>query len=362
MADVGALIRNEGIKYWAVADVESANSREKVISQYRQWIMEKRHGDMRYLENHEPMKYHPEKILPGTRSIIVMALSYFTGRQSSKPNTPPEKGGTSAPAAEKDGKISNYALGRDYHREFGKRLKRIVRKLQASFPEDQFRSFTDTAPLHERYYAERAGMVFTGRNTLSLHRELGSFFFLGEILSTLRFPALPRQNEACSHCPQGCTRCIDVCPTGALESPFRINASRCISYLTIEHSGPIPEELRPLMGNWIFGCDLCQDVCPFNIRAKITDVQAFRQPLISSRQNLARILALKTHEEFSRTFAGTPVMRAGRVKLIRNALIAAANTDNRELLPRIRSLSADPNDTIRDAAVWALNKIESRAG
>lgn len=346
-----ALIRSEGIEHWAIADARAAD-RKQVMAEYRRWIQEKRHGDMHYLETHEPMKYDPENILPGTRSVIVMALSYFTGRNSTpqpSPQPSPSPG---------TGRISVYALGRDYHKEFGGRLKRIVKRLEESFPGERFRAFTDTAPLHERHYAEQSGLVFTGRNTLSLHRELGSFFFIGEILSSRHFPTLPKQPGAESHCPGGCTRCIDICPTAALESPFRINAAKCISYLTIEHSGPIPEDLRPAMGNWIFGCDLCQDVCPFNIRAKITTTEAFRRPLIASEQNLSAILSLKTHEDFTKLFAGTPVMRAGRVKLIRNTLIAAANSAEHKLLPQIRQLIEDKNDVIADAARWALKQLE----
>ena len=345
--NLDAVIRAEGIQYWGVADARLPEARDEAAKQYRQWIREGRHGSMRYLESHEPMKYSPEAILPGTRSIIMMALSYFPGREK-KP----------ALAQSGRGRVSIYALGRDYHKEFGGRLRRIVKRLEEAFPDERFRSFTDTAPLHERYYAEQAGMVFTGRNTLSLHRELGSFFFLGEILSTRYFEPSPKQKEADSHCPRGCTRCIDVCPTGALEAPFRINASKCIAYLTIEHSGPIPEELRPAMGNWIFGCDLCQDVCPFNVRAKITKVENFRKPLIASEQNLSAILALRTHEEFTALFAGTPVMRAGRVSMIRNALIAAANTGSSELLPQIEKLTEDRDEVIADAARWARENMK----
>ena len=378
MIDLETLIHSEGIEFWGIVDAEPADS--QVAAQYSRWLAEGRHGKMRFLEAHEPMKYRPDKILSATKSIIVMALSYFPGRNassaspsatpatlssatSSAASSPPSAALPTTPISAREkpktGRISVYAHGRDYHKEFGKRLKRIVKQLEVAFPNERFRSFTDTAPLHERYYAEKAGMVFTGRNTLSLHRELGSFFFLGEILSTRYFEPGPKQEEADDHCPPGCRRCIDICPTGALEGPFRINAAKCISYLTIEHAGSIPKELRRGMGSWLFGCDLCQDVCPFNIRAKVTDVENFRNPLIASEQQLATILALKTHEEFTAIFAGTAVMRAGRIKMVRNALIAAANTDSRELLPQIQQLMNDEDEVIADTARWAYEELEN---
>jgi epoxyqueuosine reductase len=342
------LAEAEGIRYWAVTDAESLPGEQpdarKARREYTQWIAEKRHGSMDFLARHEPMKYDPAGILPEAKSVIVFALSYFPGRQSRK-----------APS----GGISVYARGRDYHREFGRRIKRIASELTRRYPEDSFRGFTDTAPLQERFYAEKAGLVFTGRNTLSLHRELGSWFFLGEIISTKHFHPTPVQSRNLSHCPGGCTRCIDVCPTAALEGPFRIDASKCISYLTIEHDGLIEPELMERMGTWLFGCDLCQDVCPFNVRAEVTDVAAFANPLVAGEQNLADLLSMRNHEDFTRRFAGTPVMRAGWESMLRNAIIAAANGGHGQLIPAIKELSHSDNPVISATAIWALGHLHS---
>lgn len=383
---LGELIRDQGIHYWGVCDADDGPQEDlkaAAARDYQHWIAEGRHGSMQFLEVHEPMKFEPSAILPGTRSIISLALGYFPGRKRGRRKIDSEaaeeaageggstegisagggsaEGGSAEGGSAGGGRISLYARGRDYHKEFGRRIKKIAAALSTEYPGYNFRAFTDTAPLHERFYAEKAGMTFTGRNTLSLHRELGSYFFLGEILSTRRFVPTDVQPEARSHCPSGCTRCVDVCPTGALEAPYRINASTCISYLTIEHKGMIDPELMEKMGTWIFGCDLCQDVCPFNIRAKITDVDNFLNPITAGNVELKSILDLKDHGEFTAMFAGTPVMRAGRVGMIRNVIIAAANGGRSDLLPLILELRSDGNEVISGTARWAAARLADGA-
>ncbi|AHC15626.1 tRNA epoxyqueuosine(34) reductase QueG [Salinispira pacifica] len=367
---LGELIREQGIQYWGVCDADDGPQDLKAAAarDYQHWIAEGRHGSMQFLEVHEPMKFEPSAILPGTRSIISLALGYFPGRKRSRRKIDSAaaeeaagEGGSAEGISAEGGRISLYARGRDYHKEFGRRIKKIAAALSTEYPGHNFRAFTDTAPLHERFYAEKAGMTFTGRNTLSLHRELGSYFFLGEILSTRRFVPTDVQPEARSHCPSGCTRCVDVCPTAALEAPYRINASTCISYLTIEHKGMIDPGLMEKMGTWIFGCDLCQDVCPFNIRAKITDVENFLNPITAGDVELKSILELKDHEEFTAMFAGTPVMRAGRVGMIRNAIIAAANGGRTDLLPLILERCSDGDEIISGTAKWAAARLTDGA-
>jgi epoxyqueuosine reductase len=372
---LASLAEAEGIEYWAVTQaLPGPDQREAVDAarrEYSRWIAEGRQGSMEFLAKHESMKYNPEAIVPGAKSILTFALGYFPGRPARYASgeaggKPGGEAGADGPSAIDSpgptGLISVYGRVRDYHKEFGRRIKRIAAELSRRFPDESFRGFTDTAPLHERWYAEQAGMTFTGRNTLSLHRELGSWFFLGEIISTVEFPSTPRQKEAESHCPGGCTRCIDVCPTKALEGPFRIDASKCISYLTIEHTGPIAPELMARMGNWIFGCDLCQDVCPFNIRAKVTDVEAFLKPIAAGEQQLDELLAMRDRDAFLSRFAGTPVMRAGRESMVRNALIAAGNGGHRELLPAVEELCADTSEAIRSAALWARDRLHGMDG
>lgn len=319
----------------AVADMIDTARRE-----YRQWIERGYHGSMAYMAAHEPAKWNPGKMLSGARSILFVGLNYY------------RRAGESPGVA---GRVARYAWGRDYHKELGGRLRRIARRLGESFPNDRFRSFTDATPLAERWYAERAGIGFTGRNTLLINGSLGSWFVIGEVLSTRWFS--PSEEAAGRHgaCPRSCRRCIDVCPTGALYEDRRIDASRCISYLTIEHDGIIPEELRPRMGDWVFGCDLCQEVCPLNIRVRPTEVAGFVHPIAGEYLDLAEILAIPDDAAFTKRFAGSPLMRARRRRLLRNAIIVAANQRRASLRPRIEQLSADSDEVLAHHARWALD-------
>ncbi len=336
-------LRQEGLHLAGITSVHDNVEEEE--EQYRRWLGRGYHGAMRWMEKHAALKFHPERLLPGTRSIVFIALNYYQKRTDAPP--------------EPSGRLARYAWGRDYHKELGKRIKRVARQLQEQFPDEQFRSWTDATPLAERFYAERAGIGFTGRHTLLINGQFGSWFVVGEILTTI---ALDPSESAGTHhgaCPLNCTRCIDVCPTGALLGPHRIDGSRCISYLTIEHRGVIPEELRPLMGDWIFGCDLCQEVCPLNVRATVTDVAGFLKPIAGDRQLLKDILEIRTEEEFRSRFAGSPVMRAGREGLVRNACIAAANLGARELIEELKICADDGNEVVAIHARWALSQLES---
>ncbi|MEX2444787.1 MAG: tRNA epoxyqueuosine(34) reductase QueG [Alkalispirochaeta sp.] len=338
------LIQGEGLSLIGVCDADgeptSIPARE---SEYQSWISFGHHGSMGFMERHAPLKFHPDALVPGCRSIVFVGLNYYQ-----RPPEPP-----AAPA----GRVARYAWGRDYHKELGNRIKRVARVLGERYPQERFRAWTDATPLAERFYGERAGIGFTGRNTLLINSEMGSWFVVGEILSTRRYTASEDAAGRHGACPTNCRRCIDVCPTGALYDAHRIDASRCISYLTIEHDGIIPEELRPLMGDWIFGCDLCQEVCPLNVRAQVTDVENFQKPIAGSHIDLGEIMTIRTDEEFTARFAGSPVMRAKRRGLIRNACIAAANTDAVELIPRLQSLAQDADEIIAIHAQWALDQL-----
>jgi len=338
--ELSAEFRKEGLTLVGVADALPQAEEE---ARYREWLDRGYAGSMSYLRDHAPLKFSPARILPGCRSLLFAAINYYQ-----RPERAPSPG---------EGRIARYAWGRDYHRALGSRLRRIARSLGAQHPEETFRSFTDATPLAERCYAERAGIGFTGRNTLLLSGQFGSWFLVGEILSTRRYPASEPTPHMHGACPGGCRKCIDVCPTGALVAAGEIDASRCISYLTIEHKGAIPEELRPKIGNWLFGCDLCQEVCPLNVRAEVTDVADFLRINAGATQELAVILAIRDDEEFTRRFAGSPLMRAGRRGLIRNACVVAANNDARELLPRLRELAADEDDLIAEHASWAVRRL-----
>ena len=345
--EIAGPFERRGIRLLGIAAAHSAEEEER---RYHQWIAEGRHGSMQYLAHHSELKFHPDRILPGCRSIIFCGLNYY--------QQPPGRGSEEGGAVADRGRIARYAWGRDYHKVLGGRLRRIVGELSARYPGDRFRSFTDATPLAERYYAEKAGIGFSGRNTLLISSSFGSWFLLGEILTTLELP--PSGDAGMNHgsCPASCSRCIRVCPTGALLGPHRIDASRCISCLTIEHKGSIPEELRPEIGNWLFGCDLCQEVCPLNVRARVTEVEDFLKVNAGDTLALREILSIRDDESFTRRFAGSPLMRARREGLVRNACIVSANLLARELLPLLRELADDPNPVIAEHARWAVARLE----
>jgi len=275
------------------------------------------------------------------------------------------------------GWVSRYAWGEDYHRVLGEKLERLLLTLRRDFPQPfEALAYVDTGPIVERVAAKHAGLGWLGKNTCLIHPELGSWLFLGVIITTLDLaPSLaPADSPAADLCGQ-CTLCIDACPTGALVAPYQMDARRCISYLTIEHRGSIPEELHPQMGAHVFGCDICQDVCPFNRKAPVTAIAEFapRPHGLSSHSpqepsNLfappLEWLASLTEEEHRHAFRGSPVKRAKYQGMVRNACIAlgnaadqlnpAAGTRARALLERLRA-SSDP--VIAEHAAWALARV-----
>ncbi len=344
--ELSELLRAESLELFGVAKAEQESARAE--TEYSRWITAGHNGSMEYLNRHAEMKYHPARVLPGCRSVVVVAMNYFQ---------PAGSAASGVGAGSDSGRIARYAWGRDYHNALGKRLKRVVRELRLRHPGETFRSFVDSSPLSERFFAEQAGIGFTAKNTLTVSSTYGSWFFLGEILSTVEYPPTPAQEGRHDECPRDCFRCGGACPTGALFAPHRIDATRCISYLTIEHRGSIPEELRPLMGNWIFGCDLCQEVCPLNARARITETSDFSGHRAGERIKLGEILSMEDEEGYRARFAGTPLLRPGRAAMIRNAAIAAANTGSIELLPKLRELTRDDNMVIREHARWAVDQL-----
>ena len=258
--------------------------------------------------------------------------------------------------------MARYAWGRDYHKTLGKRLKRVAKALAADFEGHHFRGFTDATPLSERYYGARAGLGFQGRNTLLIHPELGSWFFIGEVLATLAVEEPPPHPKTRSSCPAGCRRCIDACPTGALSGPYDLDARLCISYLTIEHSGTIEPELMERMGTWVFGCDRCQEACPLNARVAPTSEEDFLSPIAGSSIELSQLLALESDDEVRERYAGSPLLRAKRRGLVRNACIAAANAEAVELLPQVEALRDDEDSVVAHAAEWAAARLRRPPG
>lgn len=295
------------------------------------------------------------------RALIVAAAGY---------EAPPANAGSVDPSR---ARIAAYACRRDYHRVLADRLAWLARRLEPLLGYLAPRTCVDTAPLLERDAAQRAGLGFIGRNTMLIHPQLGSWLLLGEILVDRPLPVEPR--VVAGTCGT-CRRCLDVCPTGALVAPYLLDSRRCISYLTIEHRGPIPLELRPKLGNWIFGCDLCNLVCPYNRRQRRSraDVPAYherdettpaaegpdadwRTPQIDPHPPLTELLTLDDAALLAR-FQGTPLRRAGRSGLWRNLCIAAGNWAAPELAPLLAKRLSDPDPLVRRHAAWALGRID----
>ncbi len=333
--------RSHDLHHVGFAPAEAAPAREK---EYRRWLSRGYHGGMNYLCAQAAAKYDPRRILPGAATVIMAAVNYFqpddrTGVEATKSAKGPGSADTAGRNPGPVGHVSVYAWGRDYHKVLGARVRRIARELGDRFPGETFRPFVDTLPLAERYYAAKAGLGFVGRNTLLINGEYGSWVFLCGILTTL----LPRSlgNHRCAResaapviqCPSACRLCIDACPTNALYAPYRLDASRCVSYLTIERrgkpsEGPGCEKERTserLIGDRLFGCDVCQRVCPFNRNAVRTQEPDFLNWIAGPRIPLDAVDALSSHDEMTARFGGSPLMRAGVDGLRRNARIVRRN-------------------------------------
>lgn len=274
----------------------------------RSWLARGRAGRMQYLHRNLHSQLDPGMALPGARSVIVVAGNYHTESSEVMDERP-------------RGRVARYAWGRDYHRVMKKRLWRLADRLRAEIGESfKARVCVDTTPVIERELAARAGIGWIGKNTLVLNRSLGSYFFLGEIITTLE---LEPDEPATDHCGT-CRKCLDACPTGAFPAPYEMDASRCISYLTIELREDIPDELRSLMGDWVFGCDICQEVCPFNGKAPTTDDPDYQLRSPGARPLLLDLLAWTT-DDWDRNLRGSAMRRATLPMLQRNARIALEN-------------------------------------
>jgi epoxyqueuosine reductase len=316
----------------------------------QEWLRRGYAGEMSYMPRREEAYEHPSGVLPEVRSLIVVGLNYFDADY---------KSGQNETTSESNGRVARYAVGRgDYHDVLKTRLKQLGQFLQDELPECRTRSVVDTAPLLERDFAVLAGLGWFGKNTMLINKHIGSWFFLGALLTDAELT--PDAPHATSHCGT-CTRCLDACPTDAFPEPGVLDARRCISYLTIElRDQPIPEDLREGMGNWVFGCDICQDVCPWNRKAPPSTVDDFKPLADLTPADLRWLLSLD-EDGFRQRFRGTPQFRTGRSGLLRNAAIAAGNSGDRSLIPALTQVAADPEELIRDAAAWALGRLGDSA-
>jgi len=314
----------------------------------RRWLERGFAGEMEYIPRREAAYEHPRGVLPPVRSVIMLAMNYRT----QEPSAQQEKRGSDR--AGLCGQVSRYAWGsRDYHDVLRERLKPLADVLHEQRPGCRTRGVVDTAPLLERDFARLAGLGWFGKNTMLLNKRLGSWFFLAAMLTDVDLPAdEPHQT---SHCGT-CTRCLDACPTDAFVEPGVLDARRCISYLTIElRDQPIPTELRSQMGDWVFGCDVCQEVCPWNRKAPESREPAFAPRTDLNPADLERLLQLDA-AGFEAAFSETPLHRAGRAGLLRNAATALGNSrDERPVLALTRALH-DTEPLVRGAAAWALGR------
>jgi len=309
---------------------------------YEAWLAAERHGQMRYLASrkHRERRADPARLLPGIRSVVCVALCHEPGRGEMRDR--------------RLGRIARYAAGEDYHRVMRQRLLTLEREIEREIlPGSRALWYSDTGAILERGWAERAGLGWIGKHAGLLSERLGSWFLLGEVLLDRELPADPPvERERCGTC----TRCIDACPTRAIVAPYQLDARRCISYLTIELRGPIPVELRPAIGEWIFGCDICQEVCPWNRFAP-----AARESRLHAREldgwTLERFLTLDA-AGFDALFEGSPIRRARRSGFLRNVCVALGNRGDPGSAPALlAALAEDPEPLVRAHAAWALGEV-----
>lgn len=340
--------RELGFSQIGVAGVDLSSAEAGLI----QWLEQGFHGDMHYMAAHGLKRARPAELVPGTISVITARMDYL-------PRTTPagwqalEFARLQQPA---QGVVSMYARGRDYHKVLRTRLQKLADQLAQAVGPLGHRVFTDSAPVLEAELAARSGQGWRGKHTLVLHRQAGSLFFLGEIYIDL---ALEPTEPVSAHCGQ-CTACLDVCPTQAIVAPYRLDARRCISYLTIEHSGPIPLELRPLLGNHIYGCDDCQLVCPWNKFAQTSTLPDFDARTGVSGQQLIHLFSWD-EATFLRLTEGGPIRRIGHERWLRNVAVALGNAlrtaDSQQVLDLRTALQervADSSALVREHVVWAL--------
>ena len=311
---------------------------------FRNWLNEDGHGEMGYMERGEEKRCDPKKVLPDARSIVVLAKNYFQGGAVHR-----------NAATAKTGRIARYAWGDDYHDLIERGLDKIDEFLR-EFGGQQ-KCYVDTGPVLERDHAAEAGIGWHGKSTMLIDEQLGTWFFLAEVLTTLELPPDEPVPDRCGTCE----RCIKACPTGAITAPHRLDARRCISYLTIELKGSIPLELRPLIGNRIFGCDDCLDACPWNRFAQVSREAAFSARPSTVGMPLRDYLSL-SDDEFRVLFRNSPIKRIKRRGFLRNVCIALGNVGDLSDLAALERATADSERLIAEHAKWAIHQIRSRHG
>ena len=331
--------REAGFRAVGVSDIELGEDEAHL----KRWLDDGFHGDMDYMQRHGDKRTRPAKLVPGTLRVISARMDYLTDAATDSWSVihDPELGF-----------VSRYALGRDYHKLLRARLQRLATRITEEIGEFGYRVFTDSAPVLEKALARNAGLGWIGKHSNLIDSRTGSWFFLGEIYTDL---PLPIDAAASNHCGS-CTRCIDVCPTQAIVAPYSVDARRCISYLTIELHGAIPEDLRPLIGNRIYGCDDCQLVCPWNKFATPTPETDFLPRHDLDRSTLIDLFAW-SEDEFLRRTEGSPIRRIGYERWLRNIAVAMGNAPRSEaIVNALASRREHPSPLVREHVEWALTQ------
>jgi epoxyqueuosine reductase len=358
-----------GFELVGIAPATPADGFERM----RQWLDQGYAGEMSYMHRQAEARRHPDSILPEVRSVVMVGMNYkpvasgqwlvaskeiaaegtaedeLTSHHSAKTSSLATSHQPLATA-----QVARYARGDDYHQVLWRKLNQLLEWVQGEAPGCHGRGVVDTAPLLERDFARRAGLGWFGKNTVLLNKRLGSYFFLGALLLDLELTA-DHPHET-SHCGS-CTACLEACPTQAFVEPGMLDSRRCISYLTIELRGPIPEELREPIGEWLFGCDVCQEVCPWNHKAPPGTEPTFQARDDLTAINLMELLSL-SEEQFRQRFRGTALMRTKRRGLLRNAAIVLGNQGDPATLPALQQALTDSDEVVREAAQWAIRRIE----
>jgi epoxyqueuosine reductase len=339
---IRAWARELGFQQAGIAGVELGED----AAHLRDWLAEGQHGRMEYMQRHGELRTRPNELVPGTLRVISVRMDYGTGDDADAWRTLD------------DGErayVARYALGRDYHKVLRNRLQKLADCIAAEIGPFGHRVFTDSAPVLERALARNAGLGWIAKNTCLIHRDAGSWFFLGELFVDM---PLPVDAPASAHCGT-CRRCIDICPTQAIIAPNRVDARRCISYLTIELDGPIPEEFRAAIGNRIFGCDDCQLVCPWNKFARRFDEPDFRVRNDLDRASLADLFAW-TEAEFLQRTEGSAIRRTGHRGWLRNIAIALGNAPSTPaVLAALDARRDEPDAMVREHVQWALRRHQA---
>lgn len=332
---VQRLSERHGFDRCAVAPVEQLPAAIRL----EEWLAHGMYGSMRWMARNTARRSDPRRVVPDAASVVVVAMNYHTSVAS-----------THAPD---EGCISRYAWGTEYHRILGERLEAFYGDLECAFPGLQGRGYVDTGPVLEKAWAERAGLGWIGKHTNVINRDLGSWIFLGAVILDIELEGGARHRDYCGTC----MACIEACPTAAIVAPYVLDARRCISYLTIENRGPIPQEFRRNMGNRVFGCDDCQDVCPWNRFAhESAQAQAFAPRAGNESPELLELFELDD-DSFRSRFTGSPVLRAKHRGFLRNVAVALGNSNNPAAIPALVRRLDDADELVRGHVAWALGEI-----